>query len=290
MRDKYKIDGAKDSRVVDYLDTNAWCPEFQSGVESLKRQLIEHVSKVKGGVSQTYLHFNSGDYYFYKMLPIGNALPGKRCLSVPYDMIEIDRHRDGWIRADYHCVECLEPEMTRKHAELYPQKSKIPMEFIYGLVYNRWLFRTFGGRIGIIGASEKVDLIESLMAHRKYQRYLGLRQFGDYIRISQNFACDDLDETIETVKEQLEASDPETRIYLLGTGRVKAGLIPQLPAIKQAIYIDIGVGIDALAGVIDTERPYAKNWINHKLRDFDYTTIDMLGYSIACDENCILVD
>ena len=47
---------------------------------------------------------------------------------------------------------------------------------------------------------------------------------------------------------------------------------------KNAVFYDVGSGIDALAGIIDFERPYMGNWTNYRLRDFDYNKIDFLQY------------
>ena len=68
-------------------------------------------------------------------------------------------------------------------------------------------------------------------------------------------------------------------IYLYGVGHVKSGLIHHLPKIKNAIYLDIGAGIDGIAGLIDPERPYASDWINYQMKDYNYGNIDLLQYT-----------
>ena len=87
------------------------------------------------------------------------------------------------------------------------------------------------------------------------------------------------------VKTQLENSNPDTFVYLYGVGHVKSGLIHHLPKIKNAIYLDIGAGIDALAGLIDIDRPYAGNWINYQMKNYNYGNIDLLQYSSNNDKN-----
>ena len=109
--------------------------------------------------------------------------------------------------------------------------------------------------------------------------------FTDYINIPQKFACDNLNVTIQNVKNQLEQSNPDTFIYLYGCGHVKSGLIYHLLQFKNAIYIDIGGGIDGIAGILDPERPYAYQWTNYRLLNYDYSNIDLLRYDITNDKN-----
>jgi len=195
--------------------------------------------------------------------------------------------RHGWSKSDYHCVEYLEKGMPEKLNELYPGQKTIPTEYLYGLTSNRWFLKTFKGKIGLIGAGPKLDLIKELMKYKKYQEYLGLEQFNDYIKIPQKFACDNLDNTINMVKEQLENADPNTRVYLYGVGHVKSGLMHHLPNIKKAIYLDVGAGIDGIAGLLDPDRPYAMNWVNHRLKDYDYSNLDLLNYNQYKDKKIV---
>ena len=44
---------------------------------------------------------------------------------------------------------------------------------------------------------------------------------------------------------------------------------------KDAIYIVVGSGIDAYAGVQDNLRPYMGGWINFQITNYDYTKIDI---------------
>ena len=49
------------------------------------------------------------------------------------------------------------------------KKISYPAEYGYGLVANKWFFQNFKGRIGLLGASEKIYLIEELMQYQQYQ-------------------------------------------------------------------------------------------------------------------------
>ena len=285
MNEIYKIDGADHNPGGrEYLKDSKFFPDFQKRLTEFKNQVIEEVKNNEG---KSYVHFGDGDYYFLKNVPLGSARPGKRALSIPYHKLNIEPFREGWVKADYHCVEYLEKGMPEKLNELYPGQKTIPTEYLYGLASNRWFFKTFKGKIGLIGAGPKLDLIKELMKHEKYQEYLGLEKFNDYIKIPQKFACDNLEGTINMVKEQLEKADPDTRVYLYGVGHVKSGLMHHLPSIKKAIYLDIGAGIDGIAGLLDPDRPYAKAWINHRLKNYDYSKLDLLNYNKNKDKNIV---
>ena len=92
MHEQYKIEGTEHAPTYEYLDDPNWCPDFQPGLERFKKQVIEHVDEVdKGDKGKTYVHFGDGDYYFLKKVPVGSAMPGKRNLSLPYHLIDIQR-------------------------------------------------------------------------------------------------------------------------------------------------------------------------------------------------------
>ena len=269
---------------ISLLSNNNYYPQFKEKMIEFKNLITRLVHENK---SKTFIHFGDGDYFFHKQQPVGSATPGKRALSKPYSEIDINRFIEGYKNCDYHCIEYLENGAITKLQELYPYliKNTIPTEFLYGLTMNKWFFREFKGKIGLIGSGNKLNVIKELMKCHEYKKYLGLEKFNDYINIPERFACDDLDGTINMVKEQLEKADPETRIYLFGVGHVKSGLIHELPKFKNAIYLDIGAGIDAIAGLIEPERPYAYGWNNYRMRNYNYNNIDLLNYSYNKDNN-----
>ena len=281
----YHIEGARHNGHSNYSSLPIY-PTFQEDLVKFKG-LLELLENEKKGAS--FVHFGDGDYYFLKNIAIGSATPGKRALSIPYEHFNIIPYREGWAKADYHCVEYLEKGNPEKLNELYPGQPTIATEFIYGLLMNKWFLKTFNGKIGLIGAGDKLDIIKELMKYDEYRKYLGINNFNDYIKIPQKFACDNLNETINIVKTQLENSNEETFVYLFGVGHVKSGLIHHLPKIKNAIYIDIGAGIDGLAGLIDPDRPYSGDWINYRMKNYNYNNIDLLNYNISSDKNIKII-
>jgi hypothetical protein len=53
----------------------------------------------------------------------------------------------------------------------------------------------------------------------------------------------------------------------------------ELTKMRNVVFLDIGSGIDALAGVIDSQRPYFGSWLNYRTKDESiYSEIDLLQY------------
>lgn len=271
---QYEIEGSVNLDQNPVFQNPNVCPNFQEGLSAFKSWLVNESSSC---ANRTIYKFGDGDYYFLKKIPYGSATPGKRAVSKDYSQIlNHSEFVDGVLKNDLIAVEMYNSHLF---ADLYPNRQiSIPAEFGYGLVSSRWLTKTFSGKIGLIGADRKIDLISSLMKKKEYQNFLGLEDFNDYISIPQKFACDDLESLERNVAQQLEKSNGETTIFLVGIGHVKSGLLHRLKKYKNAIYYDVGSGIDAIAGIVDFERPYMGAWTNFRLKDFDYSQIDFLQY------------
>jgi len=268
----YKIDGTE-NRDQNPVYDNPNFTTFQAHLVQFKWLLKDLVRK---GESKTFYKFGDGDYFFLRGEAVGSASPGKRALSKSYSDIKHEEFVSGVCENDYVNVELYNRDLFNS---LYPDRQiNFNAEYGYGLVANRWLTKTFSESIGVIGASQKVKLIETLMEKKEYQEYLGLSKFQDYISIPQKFACDDIDATEKMVAEQLENST--SKIFLLGVGHVKSALLHRLKKYRDAVFLDVGSGIDALAGIIDHNRPYMGEWINHRVQDFDYDSLDILQYDI----------
>ena len=268
----YCIPGATNILNHNMQDPSVY-PEFQEDLEKFKELVCGLVYEEK---SATFIHFGDGDGYFLNGIPVGSATPGKRALSKQYSEINLSGFREGFLKNTYICIEKFERNIEA-YKSLYPNGPiHWATEFLYGLTANKWFFKTFKGRIGLIGAKEKLDTIKSLLQYQEYRDYLGLEQFEDYINIPQKFACDDLDLTCEMVRKQLVNSKSD--IFLFGVGHVKSGLVYHFPEWKKGVYIDVGSGIDAIAGVIDPERPYMGGWVNYHLPS-GYNNLDLLQYN-----------
>lgn len=245
---------------------------FQDGYQKFLAELQLAVEKDLGW---SIVHFGDGDYYVLTDQPLGSAKPGRRAISRRLTLPERQRLALGLARCTLKGVD-LAPTLRRHFREVLPDCEEIfPTEYIYAAVASRELTRRFGDSVGLIGAGPKLDLIRNLMAFPSYRSYLGLEQFCDYIPVKQKFAADDPDDLIRGLEPQLTHS--RARLFLVGMGSAKMGVLHKLPSVKNAVYLDVGSGIDALAGVIDPRRPYFANWINFRLRNSElYEGLDLL--------------
>jgi hypothetical protein len=232
---------------------------------------------VAEGRSRTGYKFGAGGHLFLSRRSEGSAEVGFRALSKPYDQIGHERFVAGAGACDLYACE-LHPEHRACFAEVLPRQAiDLPAEFLYAAVASRWVFRHFAGSIGLIGADRKLALIQQLLHRPDYRRYLGVDRFEDYITVPQRIACDDLDAVERSVARQLEHST--SKLFLVGVGHNKSGLLHHLPSYTQAVFLDAGQGIDTIAGLIDTEKPYFGNWTNHTIDEPSlYADLDVLSY------------
>jgi len=271
--DEYKIEGTVNNDQNPCFNNADTYPEFQENLEDFKKLLVQ---LVENNESKTFYKFGDGDYYFLQKMPVGSATPGRRALSKSYESIGHEQFVEGAQLCDYYTCE-IYPENIAHYNEVIQREIDFPAEYGYGLVTNKWLLQTFAGKIGLIGADTKMNIIKNLMEAPQYQEYLGLEKFEDYISLPQKFACDDIDATEKMVGEQLKNST--SKIFLMGMGHVKSGLIHRLKKYTDAVFYDVGASIDAIAGVIDTDRPYAGDWTNYQIDEPElYDGVDLLAY------------
>lgn len=271
--DLYKIEGTQNLDSHRCFSNPDTYPNFQEELDKFKSFLIELVDSQE---SKTFYKFGDGDYYFLKKQSVGSATPGKRALSKSYNAINHEQFVDGAQLCDFYTCE-IYPENRKFFSEVIDKKIDFPSEYGYGLVANKWLLQTFSGKVGLIGADRKLNIIQNLIESEQYQDYLGIQRFEDYISLPQQFACDDLDATEKIVGEQLKNST--SKIFLMGMGHVKSGLIHRLKNYTNAVFLDVGSSIDALAGIIDVERPFFGDWINYQIDELElYEGVDYLQY------------
>jgi len=65
----------------------------------------------------------------------------------------------------------------------------------------------------------------------------------------------------------------------LGIGHSKSAILHRLKKYTNSVFMDVGAGIDMIAGCINITRPYAGDWVNYRINDYDYSNIDYLKYS-----------
>ncbi len=150
----------------------------------------------------------------------------------------------------------------------------VPSEAIYALVSTKWIFKNYKNKIGIIAGSEKIKLIQELMKNDDYKKYIGTDEFTDYISVPQKGAADNVLALSEEIGEKIKNS--KAKIFLVGAGSSKLALLPLLKHYTNATLIDVGAGIDALAGIVCQDRPYFAEWTDYKLKNYDYSKIDFM--------------
>ena len=274
MVKNYEIEGTINLDSNPCFQSNETYPKFQEDLDKFKSHLKQLVDDKE---SKTFYKFGDGDYHFLNRNEVGSAKPGNRALSESYDNINHQAFIDGSKLNDYYTCE-IYPENRKMFKEVIGDREiDYPAEYGYGLVANKWFFKEFSGRIGLIGASEKLYLIEKLMKYDEYKEYLGLDNFNDYIHFPQKYACDDIDMVEEFVGNQLKESNSD--IFLLGIGHSKSAILHRFKKYTDAVFMDVGAGIDNIGGCINIGRPYAGDWTNYRIKDYDYSNIDYLRYS-----------
>ena len=281
--ENYKIEGSINNDTDPcFHDVNTY-PLFQEKMEEFKKLLIELVDNNE---SKTFYKYGDGDYFFLTKQSVGSAAPGKRALSRGYNNINHEQFVEGAQLCDYYTCE-IYPTNKDRFEQVIDRKIDFPAEYGYGLVANKWLFKQFSGKIGLIGADTKINIIENLMEAEQYQEYLGLEKFEDYVRLPQQFACDDIDATEKMVGEQLQKTS--SKIFLMGMGHVKSGLIHRLKKYTDAVFLDVGSSIDAIAGIIDVNRPFFGDWTNYQIDELSlYEGVDFLQYDSSIGKHLVL--
>lgn len=150
--------------------------------------------------------------------------------------------------------------------------SPIPLECIYALMANGKILKS-KYKIGIIGADNKIEIIKKLLQHEEYCSYIGRDTFEDYITIPERGSSNNVNELFENIVGQL---NPSIDIYLVGIGVAKMAILGKLKEQSNTVFIDVGCGISALAGLVSNDRPYFADWVNFRLKDFDYSKIDVM--------------
>tara|TARA_R110000851_G_scaffold326303_1_gene494849 strand:- start:1118 stop:1978 length:861 start_codon:yes stop_codon:yes gene_type:complete len=256
-------------------DVNAdklYCDNFHDGYEHFKSVIQEMVETSQ---SATFYKFSDGEFLFMQGIENGGSTsPGCRDTNIGATKLELAPFREGVVKNDFYMVESYQGAHAYWNNTFKDRPFNAAAEWVYGLVANRWFFKKFKGQIGLIGAKEKLELIQELLEYKEYRDYLGIDKFEDYICVPQRYACDDIKSTGKLVEEQLR--NAKSKIFLEGIGHAKQALLWKMKQFHPAVYITVGSGICALAGVQDCiGRPYFADWKNFRIEGYDYSKIDI---------------
>jgi|UniRef100_A0A6C0BVC9 hypothetical protein len=316
MLNKYTISGTSniDSEQASgpYLDENFW-PTFQEDMENFKKNIKNHF---ENNTSYHVLRVGHAEYCFLsRIVPDDTSRQGKlitkqilprhysgkqtikqyidcyeSLLSVDCITTQIGWDFKGWLNDIIHFRDQYKlfkqsNNLTElfNHTHLFNKNYKIrsqselmnfPLDIIYGLIANKWLLKEFKNQIGLIGNEKKLELIKKLLEHNEYKKYIENDYFIEYVNVPQRQAIED-DNIEKKILEQIKNS--KCKIFFVGMGMAKLKFFNKIRKITNAIIIDVGYGLDAIAGVCDCNRPYFGSWQNYKLNNYNYSHIDMCG-------------
>ncbi len=322
----YSIEGTKclhkeQSRGA-YKNKTFW-PTFQEDINNFKEKLLEHRKKhspfslLRIGHSEFSLfntivpdkgkignlrgrHSNGKEkkkdhIYYYESLLNTDYIT----TQIGYDFKDwlntLHNYKNQYIhyKTENKLDELLaNPLLLTNNNQEYSIKQVIdmPLDIIYGLVANKWFFKTFKNKIGLIGSEHKINVIKVLMKRQEYREYLGTDCFTDYISIPQRAALNDpnLEANLE---KALKASTCD--IFLCGMGVSKLRIFYRIKDIRNCIYIDVGCGICAIAGMVDIRRPYMGLWKNYRLKGYDYSKVEQIDWDYGLkktDNNQVFIE
>jgi hypothetical protein len=287
MLDLYCIEGTSNicSREIDgpeYNSPETW-PTFQKDWITLKNDIIGYVLSNK---SILYLRIFDGEFYFLEGIKAGNV--GTRHCSVQLTPDFLKKFRDGFLKADIVSSQLYSDQLI-KYNRIFPERCiDIPMELIYCLVSTRWIFKQFPNQIALIGGTEKIKTIQELMKYPEYREYIGTDLFTDYISVPERYTCDNTEEIVRNIKQNIQQSN--AKIFLFGIGIGKLAIAHQFKEMNNAIFIDVGCGISALAGTTSIERPYFGSWINYRLKNWNYNNMDPIDFYDTPNLNIKILD
>ena len=266
---RYDIEGCGNT------DTNKdklYCENFNEGYEQFKDVLKEMVNE---NHSSTFYKFSDGEFLFMQGIENGGSTSARcRDTNIGATKLDLSPFREGVVKNDFYMVESYQGAHAYWNNTFPNKQFNVAAEWVYGLVANKWFFKEFKGKIGLIGAKEKLELIQELLEYEEYRNYLGIDKFEDYIQVPQRYACDDIKSTEKLIEEQLK--NAKSKIFLEGIGHAKQALLWKMKQFHPAVYITVGSGICALAGVQDCiGRPYFANWKNYRIKGYDYSKIDI---------------
>lgn len=276
MLDLYKIEGCSNihSEQLDgteYNDPNYY-PDFQNKLEEFKKKISDKVEKKEGFV---VMRVYDGEFHFLQGKKVGNV--GRRHCSIKLSRKFLEPFKEGCYKVDMISVQ-MNKNMENFFKKVLPNlKISIPMDIIYGLFTNKWFLKTFKNRIALIGGIKKLDVIKNLMKYEEYRNYIENDYFLDYISVPEIYSCDNCLEWIEEVGEKIKNS--QASIFLYGIGISKMAISYRFKEYKNAVFIDIGCGLSGLAGTCGTDRPYFGNWINYRMKDYDYSGMDPMDFN-----------
>ena len=144
---KYDIEGCINT------DCNAdklHCNNFHEGYEQFKNILKEMVDT---NHAATFYKFSDGEFLFMHGIENGGSTnAGTRDTNIGAKTLNLSPFREGVVKNDYYMVESYQGAHAYWNNTFPGKPINVAAEWTYGLVANKWFFKTFKGQIGLIGA------------------------------------------------------------------------------------------------------------------------------------------
>lgn len=272
---KYQVKGCRSYSyrdLVDFKNPYALRKPLQVYYDELLKILKD---KIDRGEKFSVIRLDDGEAYFLRKELHGNIL--RRHLTG--EKYEIDTKE--WVSA-YQSNDLQAYNINKELRKLwYPVigkeslKNFFPLHAVYCLVATKDIFRIAkGNKVGLIGSNNKLDIIKKLMEYEEYREYLGIENFSEYIRIPETGGANNPDQLFDDIKRQ---STGESDIYMVGIGIVKLKVLSKIRDEFNSVIIDIGAGMDAVAGIVPKDSRMFGLWRNYKLYNYDYSKIDALS-------------
>jgi hypothetical protein len=206
-----------------------------------------------------------GEAYFLQEKYIGNIV--KRHLTVKDINIDTEIWIKKYLRNDIITYDA-NLSLRRLWTPIVGKdviKDYYPLHVVYALIANRDIFSILKDKkIGLIGSIKKLNIISELMNHKQYRDYTKISEIQSYIGIPDVGACNYPDKILNDILKK-SAKNP-CDIYFVAAGISKIYFMSELRDKLNCIVIDIGSGMDALAGIIPKDRHCFGKWVNYKIQ------------------------
>lgn len=280
---RYRIPGLRNVMTRDNLEQKYPFANFNHNSSfELMKFTIDISEKIARNEPFSLLRLGDGEMYFLQGNIVGNLIK-RHGVSKNIDFENIKYITKEILKCDFILL-FKNPSMIKllpKSLNSNLKDSSYDIYTIYQLISSKLLFYLIKNyKIGLIGADEKLLLIEKLMSYDAYRAHMALDVIHDYIHVPQQNCGSNFEETYNLIRKQINMN---VDIYLVGIGISKMLVLPRLKEETRKTFIDIGAGIDAMAGIIPHTRSYFGNWNNFRIQNYDYSKLDILSKEIESD-------
>ena len=134
-------------------------------------------------------------------------------------------------------------------------------EYVYGLVANKWFLKICKIDLSV---QKLRHIISDLMQSQQYQEYLNIEKFETYITIPQVYALSKSNLYIKTLENKFKKVMPK---YFYRYWSFTEYIVTQIKSLFKKTFNCVGIGLDAISGCVNINRPYFGAWTNYRLKN-----------------------